>query len=48
MTELERPDWSYDRFLAHLNQRQPDTVPFVARHLTGDEQLTDAAFRALS
>jgi hypothetical protein len=41
---VERPDWSSDRLLAHLNQRHPDTLLFVARHLTGDEQLTDAQF----
>ena len=38
----ERRDWSPGPFLAHLNQRHPDTVLFLARHLTGDEQLTDA------
>jgi Domain of unknown function (DUF2470) len=39
----ERRDWSPGPFLAHLNRRHPDTVLFLARHLTGDEQqLTDA------
>jgi Protein of unknown function (DUF2470) len=40
----ERRDWSPGPLLAHLNQRHPDTVLFVARHLTGNEQLTDAQF----
>jgi hypothetical protein len=38
----ERRDWSPGPFLAHLNQRHPDTVMFLARHLIGDEQPTDA------
>jgi uncharacterized caspase-like protein len=39
----ERRDWLPGPFLAHLNRRHPDTVLFLARHLTGDEQqLTDA------
>ena len=41
----ERRGWSPGPFLAHLNQRHPDTVLFLARHLTGDEQLTDAQLR---
>lgn len=28
--------WSPQAFLTHLNQRHPDTVLFLARHLTGD------------
>jgi hypothetical protein len=38
----ERRDWSPGPFLAHLNQRHPDTVMFLARYLIGDEQPTDA------
>jgi hypothetical protein len=38
----ERRNWSPGPFLAHLNQRHPDTVLFLARHLIGDEQPTDA------
>ena len=38
----ERRDWSPGPFLAHLNQRHPDTVLFLARHFIGDEQPTDA------
>jgi hypothetical protein len=41
----ERRDWSPGLLLAHLNQRHPDTVLFLARHLTGDEHLTDAQLR---
>ena len=43
----ERRDWSPGPFLAHLNQRHPDTVLFLARHLTGDEHLTDAQLRRI-
>lgn len=39
---IGRRDWSPGPFLVHLNQRHPDTVLFLARHLTGDEQLSDA------
>ena len=28
--------WSPRAFLSHLNQRHPDTVLFLARHLAGD------------
>jgi Protein of unknown function (DUF2470) len=38
----KRRDWSPGPFLAHLNQRHPDTVMFLARHFIGDEQPTDA------
>jgi hypothetical protein len=38
----KRRDWSPGPFLAHLNQRHPDTVLFLARHFIGDEQPTDA------
>ena len=38
----ERRDWSPGPFLAHLNQRHPDTVLFLARHFVGDEQPTEA------
>jgi hypothetical protein len=38
----ERRDWSPGPFLAHLNQRHPDTVLFLARHFVGDEHPTDA------
>ena len=38
----KRRDWSPGPFLAHLNQRHPDTVMFLARYLIGDEQPTDA------
>ncbi|HJV12432.1 MAG TPA: hypothetical protein VJ625_00935 [Propionibacteriaceae bacterium] len=41
----ERREWSPGPFLARLNQRHPDTVLFLARHLTGDEHLTDAQLR---
>ena len=41
----ERRDWSPGPFLAHLNERHPDTVLFLARHLTGDEYLTAARLR---
>jgi Protein of unknown function (DUF2470) len=40
----QRRDWSPGPFLSHLNQRHPDTVMFLARHLIGDEQPTDAQF----
>ena len=39
---VKRRDWSPGPFLAHLNQRHPDTVLFLARHFIGDEQPTDA------
>lgn len=35
----DKPDdrrWSPQAFLSHLNQRHPDTVLFLARHLAGD------------
>ena len=33
---LEARRWSPRAFLTHLNQRHPDTVLFLARHLAGD------------
>jgi hypothetical protein len=41
----ERRKWSPGPFLAQLNQRHPDSVLFLSRHLTGDEHLTDAQLR---
>ena len=38
----KRRNWSPGPFPAHLNQRHPDTVLFLARHFVGDEQPTDA------
>lgn len=42
MTERERRAWSPQPFLAHLNQRHPDTVLLLAQYLTGDPGLSAA------
>jgi hypothetical protein len=42
VTVHERRAWSPRPFLAHLNQRHPDTVLFLGRHLTDDPDLEAA------
>jgi Protein of unknown function (DUF2470) len=39
----EQPAWSPRPFLDHLNQRHPDTVLFLARHLTAEPDAVAAA-----
>ena len=36
--------WSPRAFLTHLNQRHPDTVLFLTRHLATDPELSAAEF----
>jgi hypothetical protein len=36
--------WSPRAFLTHLNQRHPDTVLFLTRHLATDAELSAAEF----
>jgi hypothetical protein len=36
--------WSPRTFLTHLNQRHPDTVLFLTRHLATDPELSAAEF----
>lgn len=42
MTGRERRAWSPEPFLAHLNQRHPDTVLFVIRYLTRAPEVSAA------
>lgn len=44
MTEPTVGSWSPQAFLTHLNQRHPDTVLFLTRHLTTDPGLSAAEF----